>query len=52
LNFARLRARSWDPITNERSVDAQVRAEVFVFTVQCQRDPSASNGCGGTQQDL
>jgi hypothetical protein len=39
LTFARLRARSWDPITNERSVDAQVRAEVFVFAVQCQREP-------------
>jgi hypothetical protein len=39
LNFARLRTRSWDAITNERRVDARVRAEVFVFAVQCQREP-------------
>ena len=39
LSFARLRARSWDPATNEFSVDEQVRADVFVFAVQTQRDP-------------
>ena len=39
LNFARLRARSWNPETNELSLEQQVRAEVFVFAVQTQRDP-------------
>jgi hypothetical protein len=39
LSFARLRARSWDPATNEFSTEEIVRADVFVFAVQTQRDP-------------
>jgi hypothetical protein len=39
LSFDRLRGRSWDPATNEFSLDEQVRAQVFVFAVQSQRNP-------------
>lgn len=41
LSFGRLRGREFDPERNEYSVDARVRADVFVFAVQTQRDPDA-----------
>jgi len=41
LVFGRLGAREFDAGCNEYSVDAQVRADVFVFAVQTQRDPAA-----------
>ena len=39
LEFARLRARSWDASTNVFSDEELVRADVFVFAVQTQREP-------------
>jgi hypothetical protein len=39
--FGRLAAREWDATRNEWSVDARIRADVFVFAVQTQRDPAA-----------
>jgi hypothetical protein len=41
LVFGRLSAREFDATRNEYSVDARVRADVFVFGVQMQRDPAA-----------
>jgi hypothetical protein len=41
LVFSRLTAREFDYARNEWSVDARVRADVFVFAVQTQRDPAA-----------
>jgi hypothetical protein len=41
LLFGRLSAREFDATRNEYSVDARIRADVFVFAVQTQRDPSA-----------
>jgi hypothetical protein len=41
LVFGRLRARAFDADRNEYGVEAQVRADVFVFAVQTQRDPAA-----------
>ena len=41
LVFGRLTAREFDAARNEYSVDARVRADVFVFAVQTQRDPAA-----------
>jgi hypothetical protein len=38
LVFGRLTAREFDYARNEYSVDARVRADVFVFAVQTQRD--------------
>jgi hypothetical protein len=39
LLFGRLAAREFDAARNEYSVDARVRADVFVFAVQTQREP-------------
>jgi hypothetical protein len=41
LVFGRLSAREFDAARNEYSVDTRVRADVFVFAVQIQRDPAA-----------
>lgn len=41
LVFGRLSAREFDATRNEYSVDARVRADVFVFAVQTQREPAA-----------
>ena len=41
LVFGRLSAREFDAIRNEYSVEARVRADVFVFAVQTQREPAA-----------
>jgi hypothetical protein len=41
LVFSRLTAREFDYTRNEWSVDARVRADVFVFAAQTQRDPAA-----------
>jgi hypothetical protein len=41
LVFGHLSAREFDATRNEYSVDAQVRADVFVFAVQTQREPVA-----------
>lgn len=41
LRFGRLSAREFDAARNEYSVDARVRADVFVFCVQTQREPAA-----------
>lgn len=41
LVFGRLSAREFDAARNEYSVDPRVRADVFVFAVQTQRDPAA-----------
>lgn len=41
LRFGRLIAREFDAARNEYSAEARVRAEVFVFCVQTQRDPVA-----------
>jgi hypothetical protein len=41
LSFGRLSAREFDEARNEYSVDPRVRADVFVFAVQNQRDPVA-----------
>jgi hypothetical protein len=41
--FGRLSAREFDATRNEYSVDARVRADVFVFAVQTQREPAASD---------
>jgi hypothetical protein len=41
LVFGRLSAREFDAARNEYSVDQRVRADVFVFAVQTQRDPAA-----------
>lgn len=41
LVFGRLSAREFDANRNEYSVDPRVRADVFVFAVQTQRDPAA-----------
>jgi hypothetical protein len=40
LRFGRLSAREFDATRNEYSVDARVRADVFVFCVQTQREPA------------
>jgi hypothetical protein len=40
LVFGRLSAREFDSKTNEYSVDPRVRADVFVFAIQTQRDPA------------
>lgn len=40
LVFGRLSAREFDATTNEYSVDPRVRADVFVFAIQTQRDPA------------
>jgi hypothetical protein len=39
--FGRLSAREFDASRNEYSVDTRIRADVFVFAVQTQRDPAA-----------
>lgn len=41
LSFGRLTAREFDWARDEYSADARARADVFVFAVQTQRDPSA-----------
>jgi hypothetical protein len=41
LVFGRLSAREFDATRNEYSVEARVRADVFVFAVQTERDPAA-----------
>jgi hypothetical protein len=41
LVFGRLSAREFDRARNEYSTDARVRADVFVFAVQTQREPAA-----------
>lgn len=41
LVFGRLSAREFDATRNEYSVDAWVRADVFVFAVQTQREPAS-----------
>jgi hypothetical protein len=41
LVFGRLSAREFDATRNEYSVDVRVRADVFVFAVQTQREPSS-----------
>jgi hypothetical protein len=41
LVFGRLSAREFDAVRNEYSVDVRVRADVFVFAVQTQREPAA-----------
>lgn len=41
LVFGRLAAREFDADRNEYSADIRVRADVFVFAVQTQREPSA-----------
>ena len=41
LSFGRLRGREFDAERNEYSVEARVRAEVFVFAVQTQLEPEA-----------
>jgi hypothetical protein len=39
LHFGRLYGRSFDPDANAYSTEPTVRADVFVFAVQTQRDP-------------
>src|SRR5580658_2334317 len=41
LRFGRLSAREFDAARNEYSADLRVRADVFVFAVQAQREPAA-----------
>lgn len=41
LTFGRLNAREFDASRNEYSLDPRIRADVFVFAVQTQRDPDA-----------
>jgi hypothetical protein len=41
LVFGRLSAREFDASRNEYSLEPRVRADVFVFAIQTQRDPSA-----------
>jgi hypothetical protein len=41
LSFGRLTGREFDAIRNEYSVDVRVRADVYVFAVQSQKDPAA-----------
>lgn len=41
LVFGRLSAREFDAARNEYSVDVRVRADVFVFAVQTQREPGS-----------
>jgi hypothetical protein len=41
LVFGRLSAREFDAARNEYSVDVRVRADVFVFAVQTQREPAS-----------
>lgn len=41
LTFGRLSAHAYDMTPNEYSPEARVRADVFVFAVQTQRDPQA-----------
>jgi len=41
LVFGRLSAREFDAARNEYSVEARIRADVFVFAVQTQREPTA-----------
>ena len=41
LVFGRLSAREFDATCNEYSVDVRVRADVFVFAVQTQREPAS-----------
>jgi hypothetical protein len=41
LIFGRLSAREFDATRNEYSVEPRVRADVFVFAVQMQRDPAS-----------
>jgi hypothetical protein len=41
LVFGRISAREFDAVTNEYSVDVRVRADVFVFAVQTQREPES-----------
>ncbi|MBS1842946.1 MAG: hypothetical protein JST53_00885 [Actinobacteria bacterium] len=41
LSFGRMSAREFDASTNSYSEDRRVRADVFVFAVQSQRDPEA-----------
>lgn len=38
LEFARLRARSWDPETDTFSLEPEIRADVFVFAIQTCKD--------------
>ncbi len=40
LRFGRLSAREFDATRNEYSSDTRVRADVFVFAVQAQREPA------------
>lgn len=41
LVFGRLSAREFDATRNEYSLDTRVRADVFVFAVQNQKDPAS-----------
>lgn len=41
LVFGRLSGREFDATCNEYSVDVRVRADVFVFAVQTQREPAS-----------
>jgi hypothetical protein len=38
LSFGRVAARTWDEMTNTYSVEAEVRADIFVFCVHTCRD--------------
>jgi hypothetical protein len=46
LVFGRLIGREFDATLNEYSVDVRVRADVFVFAVQTQREPAAYDMLG------
>jgi hypothetical protein len=41
LVFGRLSAREFDATCNEYSMDVRIRADVFVFAVQTQREPAS-----------
>jgi len=41
LSFGRISAKEWDEATGAFSAERRVRADVFVFAVQTQRDPAA-----------
>lgn len=46
LSFGRLTGAEWDHATNTYAVDRTVRADIYVFAVQTQQDPSAYDMLG------
>jgi hypothetical protein len=52
LSFGRVIARAWDANTNEFGAEPEVRADVFVFSVQTCTDPQRYDGLDLSQWEF